>query len=179
MRWFKCTLCNEHYPEECFYADKSKKSGKRPRCKQCDKKSVNTIWRREYERDYWSVRKEEKSKILSRWYIKNKDKHNSQQAKYRKTLSFYEKHREHGAARRARVRGQFVERVDYASVFAKYDGKCVYCGAILTFNQAHFDHFIPISKGGLHKTENIRLSCELCNKRKGAKMPSGVGYPLV
>ena len=40
------------------------------------------------------------------------------------------------------------------------------CAAFLLF-----DHYIPISKGGLHTTENIRVSCGYCNRSKGSKMP--------
>jgi len=35
----------------------------------------------------------------------------------------------------------------------------------------HFDHVVPLSKGGPHTTENIRPSHSTCNLKKGATHP--------
>jgi 5-methylcytosine-specific restriction endonuclease McrA len=35
----------------------------------------------------------------------------------------------------------------------------------------HIDHYLPLSKGGLHKIENLVISCPTCNLTKSAKDP--------
>jgi len=41
---------------------------------------------------------------------------------------------------------------------------------IASLDDLHFDHVIPLSKGGPHAAENIRPSHALCNLRKGARL---------
>lgn len=35
----------------------------------------------------------------------------------------------------------------------------------------HIDHYLPLSKGGLHKIENLVIACPTCNLTKSAKDP--------
>lgn len=37
---------------------------------------------------------------------------------------------------------------------------------------------MPISKGGLHSWDNVRLAHRICNRRKGNHMPPWVAYGL-
>lgn len=52
-------------------------------------------------------------------------------------------------------------------VWARDGGKCVKCGAS---EQLHFDHIIPLSKGGGDHAENIQLLCRRCNLSKGGRL---------
>lgn len=40
--------------------------------------------------------------------------------------------------------------------------------------RATVDHFIPLSWGGPCRAENYRVSCEECNKAKGADFPTDI-----
>jgi HNH endonuclease len=47
------------------------------------------------------------------------------------------------------------------------DGQiCRSCGRSVTDDQVEFDHIIPISRGGTTSTENLRLLCRTCNRKK-------------
>lgn len=46
---------------------------------------------------------------------------------------------------------------------------CEYCGRSVEGKSVHFDHIVPLSKGGHHSLENLCISCPSCNLRKGAK----------
>jgi hypothetical protein len=47
------------------------------------------------------------------------------------------------------------------------DGKvCSECGENISPDDVQFDHVIPYSKGGSSDESNIRVLCELCNKKK-------------
>ncbi len=46
---------------------------------------------------------------------------------------------------------------------------CRYCGERVSPENATLDHFVPQSKGGTHKKENLRTACLLCNSIKSGK----------
>jgi 5-methylcytosine-specific restriction endonuclease McrA len=43
---------------------------------------------------------------------------------------------------------------------------CYYCEKPTPGKSVHFDHIIPLSKGGAHSVENLCASCPSCNLRK-------------
>ncbi len=54
------------------------------------------------------------------------------------------------------------------AVWQRDGGKCIVCGAM---DKLHFDHIVPISKGGTSNTaENIQLLCARHNLTKGARL---------
>ncbi len=60
------------------------------------------------------------------------------------------------------------------AVFYRDYGRCVFCnkdltGVFSTMATSNYDHIIPLDKHGFNDICNIQLSCENCNKSKGAK----------
>lgn len=60
------------------------------------------------------------------------------------------------------------------AVFHRDYGHCVFCnkdltGIISTMATSNYDHIIPLDKQGFNDVCNLQLSCESCNKSKGAK----------
>ena len=52
-------------------------------------------------------------------------------------------------------------------VWSRDCGTCTRCGSN---QQMHFDHIIPVAKGGSNIAENIQLLCQTCNLRKSDKI---------
>ena len=52
-------------------------------------------------------------------------------------------------------------------VWARDGGACVRCGSK---QNLHFDHIIPVVKGGASSEENIQLLCKTCNLKKADKI---------
>ena len=46
---------------------------------------------------------------------------------------------------------------------------CYYCRHRFPSGQIHFDHIVPLSKGGQHSVDNLCVACSSCNLTKGAK----------
>ena len=54
-----------------------------------------------------------------------------------------------------------------SEIWRRDQGSCVECGAQ---NNLHFDHIIPVSKGGGTIAQNLQLLCQSCNLSKGASI---------
>lgn len=52
-------------------------------------------------------------------------------------------------------------------VWRRDGGRCVQCGAEA---HLHFDHIIPVAKGGATTVENLQILCAPCNLSKGARI---------
>ena len=52
-------------------------------------------------------------------------------------------------------------------VWARDGGSCVRCGSQ---QNLHFDHIIPVAKGGGNSDTNIQILCQLCNLKKSDKI---------
>lgn len=46
-------------------------------------------------------------------------------------------------------------------------GTCCYCAGRLTLSKLAVDHAVPVSRGGLFTSGNLRVCCQSCNWRKG------------
>lgn len=55
------------------------------------------------------------------------------------------------------------------SVLEKTNGRCAYCGVVLSIDNFTIDHVIPKHHGGNNGIENLFASCRLCNTTKGTK----------
>lgn len=76
----------------------------------------------------------------------------------------------HNALRRFRIGEARVGEVSYERIWERDNGICHICGGVVERSEVHFDHIVPISKGGLHCEENIAVSHAICNVRKGARL---------
>jgi len=52
-------------------------------------------------------------------------------------------------------------------VWARDGGQCVRCGSQ---QGLHFDHVIPVAKGGGNSEANIQILCQTCNLKKSDKI---------
>lgn len=97
----------------------------------------------------------------------------------------------HDQMRRVRMfkASRYDMNITLTEVYQKDNGKCWLCGGMcdwsdsFTTEEGYFvagdeypsiDHVVPLSKGGLHTIDNVRLAHRGCNTKKGNKI-----YPLV
>lgn len=80
------------------------------------------------------------------------------------------------SARRRVVIGS-PDPVNYERVLDEHGMTCHICsGGIPTVADLHFDHVIPLARGGRHTPANIRPAHRTCNLRKGAKLMSELTF---
>lgn len=57
-----------------------------------------------------------------------------------------------------------LEKEPYKKWINEYDGTFIF-----EHKAMHFDHVIPIMKGGPDTVDNVVIACERCNKSKGTR----------
>lgn len=147
---------------------------------------------REKQKEYYRERMKnpenvEKNRARAKlWAEKNKDKalersrihYENNREKYTKMAKAYilknlEKHleyqRRYQLSRRGKIRASSTEDVDYNAVIERCGNICGICGKEIA-GKFHFDHIIPISKGGPHCGGNLQQAHPSCNLRKNAKL---------
>ena len=67
-----------------------------------------------------------------------------------------------------------ISRLTRLNVFAKYNGRCSYCGCELEITEMQVDHFIPhMNRGGEDSLDNYYPACEVCNRVKSDRTIEG------
>lgn len=100
----------------------------------------------------------------------NKERRRAQQTRWIKDNP--EKVRAVRHRRRARNKKAegFFTADDIARIYKAQKGRCAYCRCKLGAD-FHRDHVIALASGGTNWPSNIQLTCDPCNRSKGAKDP--------
>lgn len=176
-----CKKCGKEKPESEFYNDKSKSTGKKPRCKPCDLLSRDKEKRAKYESEYWShpERAERKRNHVRASMEKNKDRYAKKRREYLRTDAGAAVYRRYTQKRYALVKNAFVEDVNPYDIFKEQGGVCYLCGNKFDFKKMELDHVYPIARGGLHEKANCKMACAHCNRSKGSKTLEELSYQMV
>jgi len=126
-----------------------------------------------YQAVYYDAHKEEKAIYGAEWYENNKDVRREWVANNR------DKRRSYEAKRRAIIASATIGDLDEIKEIYRQAEEdegiiCYLCGEEIELGDRNVDHFIPISKGGSHSPENLRITHAFCNFKKHDKMPEEI-----
>jgi 5-methylcytosine-specific restriction endonuclease McrA len=154
-----CTSCGEVKAKMEFHTDPRRKDGRYSWCKSC------------FHTHVMSMRTPETEAERRRVAYANPETREKLLAKHRAWVKANpEKNRQYVSRRRALVRAATVGEVDYGAILERDGMVCHICrDDIPTLDDLHFDHVIPIARGGEHSMGNIRPAHAECNLRKHAK----------
>lgn len=126
----------------------------------------------------WRRRNPEKARKTRREeYHRNKDRRNIpyvrealRQASKRHYLANREKLLSDRRSRMIKTNGPEAEKFSYSDVFERDNGICYLCLLpVPSIKDCHFDHVIPLSRGGSHTFNNVKVTHKFCNLSKGNK----------
>lgn len=110
----------------------------------------------------------EKKKPQARaWAVANPERRT--EIRRRSDSNRLEQRRMNEAARRARKRDAFVEKIVIQVVWERDEGVCGICGKPADRESFHVDHVIPLARGGEHSYANVQVAHPFCNIKKGAR----------
>ncbi len=151
---------NEEHQEERREADRQRREAMPP-----DERRAK--WRRENQSparlrsgaERRAANKEKQAVRAKQWRLNNPERSERISAAYRE--------------RKARAA---IAPIDWTRVDQATSGVCYICDTPLDATNHNYDHVVPMSKGGLHVTENIRPCCRSCNSKKGAQLPDQLDH---
>ena len=196
----RCCTCKGHHELASFNKNRARPDGLQDQCRTCQRISGNTYFRSHPEKAkaYYAENRQKIIDRSVAWQKANRTK--CREASRRHYQRHPEKHKAYRESRahlqaaylrdwrrrnleRERLRGltsqrkrneqirrNTVGRVNYADILARDGLRCHICGGDVEAGGVHFDHVIPIGRGGHHSVDNIKVSHADCNRRKGAKL---------
>ncbi len=180
MAWVRktCWRCKADKPVAEFNRDASRWDGLRATCRSCSS-GESASYRL---RNLTKVRAREKAFNASRpvnvrdksrkYYATHKAEECQRSDSYRRAN--LTKYAEAEARRRALIRATEIVRVDYERIKIRDRMVCHICRKPVQLNELHFDHVVPLSKGGPHVESNIAVSHANCNRSKSARLMTEV-----
>lgn len=166
-----CTGCLKDKPVSEFYKNKKSPDGLKYHCADCARAEYQKRdkARERANRRRWSERNREKElKRRARYRERHREKIREKRRIYSRQNR--DKQLERTMRRNARKRAARVGRVSYKRIWERDQGICYICGLKVERESCHFDHIVPLAKGGAHSESNIAVTHSWCNQQKGAKL---------
>jgi 5-methylcytosine-specific restriction endonuclease McrA len=170
----RCPICTLEIDVSGFNRNAKERDGLQWCCRSCERIN-NQLWR---------DRNRDRVRALHRaWCYRNKDKELQRKARYRDLNrdKLREKHRQYSRINALRQRERVMRRnalkkrssvgpVNYQRIWERDQGHCYICDQRVETQDCHYDHIIPLSKGGPHIESNIAVTHSWCNYRKGSRL---------
>lgn len=133
-------------------------------------REVNKDLLRSIQKKYYSNNREYLLAQKREYHVINRDKILEDKRVYLQTPMGKAVDTNHRHKRRSQKKGGDVTGAQMLNLISA-SKSCFYCHCDLNGVKIHVDHFVPLSKGGLHSISNLVIACEPCNLRKGVKDP--------
>jgi len=157
-----CSKCKTEKELSFFSNAKTGKYGKRAYCKNCAK-VLKTMWDNK-NRDKISTQCKD-------WKKNNKQRQEQHNIKYQCSIKGIINKKNMRQRRRSLTKQGDVTNIQLLEL--QQNAKvCYWCKCLLKNVKVHIDHYVPLSKGGLHTLSNLVVSCSKCNLSKEAKLPN-------
>lgn len=161
-------------------------NGEKVRAHIAEYRSKNKGLIKKRKSDYHFKNKNKLNAISRAWYHNNKDQASAtarknyllnRRERIAKTALWQQSNPERSKElranakhrRRAREHGTYIGRISYKAIKSRNGMVCGICNLPIV-DQYHYDHIIPISKGGPHVTDNIQLAHPKCNREKSDRI---------
>lgn len=156
LKTVACDMCSREVVRRIDHLRQQKRAFCSRECAVAGKRVEGAKWRdrqaiREYMRNYLAANRDRHNERSREWSRANRAKKVAASQRWR-----------------ARLIAATVEPVDYEQIWRRDRGRCHICKEPVRRSLAHFDHVIPLSKGGEHSETNIAVAHGRCNVRKNA-----------
>lgn len=178
----RCKQCSKkHYEEHKEYYTKYREDHKEK------ERNYDILYRARHEMEqktrckkYYQENKERLKECGRIYYRENTEQVKERNGKYHKSpmgklvdLNNRHKRRE---LRDKTPKKDHLTLTQWQKILSSQKNKCAICGCNFDkITPATMDHIVPLSKGGIHSSDNIQALCRVCNSRKSNK----IDYKLI
>lgn len=166
-----CTRCGKRLPIAMFDRDKFASKGRKSKCKKCRSSQMHVLYESE---KYEKCSHQRRYRLAHLDEVRLSDRHRYERDKEKRI----DLAKEAVHIRRARISaGLFDKGITRRKLRDRDGDRCCYCGVKMRFRAvrhgqydpilATIEHVTPISKGGMHTWDNVRLACWECNVKQG------------
>ena len=130
--------------------------------------------RKKYLKDYYAKNRDKRIQVAKEYFAENKEKVYEYKSRWNKTEVGIINRKKAKANRRALESNGKIKAKELKTLLDTSNGKCYWCNCNINKENSssfHFDHYVPLAKGGMNLIENIVISCPSCNMSKKAKDP--------
>lgn len=194
----KCRICQMVKPIDAFQLQVGRHRAACKDCESLARKeryAANPEKYRAEAREYGRTHREERSKRFKQWYGANRERNiarvikwQNEHLEHRQAWIAANADRRRAADRRycerhperrrmiAHMRLSIIRatagayRMTKAEIIERDGTICYLCGVDFPPGLLTIEHVIPLSRGGGHTPDNLRVACGPCNCRKGAKL---------
>lgn len=161
-----CTSCSEVKPKSSFHRDPRRVDGLHSWCKRC------------FHAHVASMRTPEGEAARRRAAYADPARRARLLAKHRRwSRANPAKNRQYARRYQARKRAATIGTVDYGAIIERDGMRCHLCVLdIASLTDLHFDHVVPLSRGGEHSMANVKPAHATCNLRKKDKLVSELDW---
>lgn len=126
---------------------------------------------------YYISNKEKLLNNQKKYYIDNKERIKEYKKQYNSTekgrINIRKGHHQYRAKKVATTDNTItIEALQ--KLMTTQNNTCYHCKCPIELNNSntHLDHYVPLSKGGIHSITNVVWSCAKCNLTKNNKLPT-------
>ncbi len=165
-----CCRCEQEQVLAEYSKNSAKADGLDARCRTCKKeiREQNKEYNARKAKEWREANPERFKEKRNAWMQANPQSESERRKVW--LLANRLKVRQIQKAYKVRRAGWEIGIVDYDEILARDGLVCHICGIDVEPNDVHFDHVIPLSKGGAHSMDNIHVSHSKCNLRKNNKI---------
>lgn len=172
----RCPVCLQDKDVSGFNRNAKERDGLQWLCRSCER-IKNQAWRdqnrasvRSQHRDWHHRHREQEIQRKAQYRALNRDELRKKRQEY--DILNPDKRRERVMRRNARKKQTSIGVVSYKQIWERDRGICYLCGLVVVPGNCHFDHVMPLSKGGAHTEDNIAVTHSWCNQKKAARVIS-------
>lgn len=158
-------------PYPCVNGHWSERRTSNSQCVECEAAAQKTDSAKQYQKEYSVANPEKMLTYCATYREKHRERRNANNARWRAdNIDFVRASIKNVGHKRRCQKASGVTAKELKTWQDKQKKICYWCDKSCK-KSFHIDHYVPLSKGGEHKLENLVIACPTCNLTKSAKDP--------
>ena len=141
----------------------------------CKRHKIDTFpshdyWCKECASEFRAKNRERVNRNNQNWKERNREQYLAQEKAYYERNK--EKYQEYDSRRKSLEKyTRNADKIDYLGILERDGMWCYLCETDVDPDHLSYDHVFPLSRGGTHTVDNIKITHRACNLSKNNRLP--------